>query len=74
MKLETERDRQVWNAAIRAAMRACRVVDDAAHGQGHQLRRAPTGVAQPRNPNAHRSGEISLGALRAKDEVAGLLR
>lgn len=73
MKLEGEREREVWNAAIRAAEAACRSVDRAAYGQGHRMGRArggPIGV----NPHAHRSGEISLGAQRCLGEIAGLRR
>lgn len=74
MRLTGDREREVWNAALRAAMRACTRVDRASQGQGHRVGR-PKRVNPPgRNPNAHRLAEISLGALRAKDEIAGLLK
>lgn len=73
MKLETARDREVWNAAITKAVAACRLVDRAATGQGHQMRRArggPIGI----NPHAHCSGEVGLGAQRCVGEISGLFK
>lgn len=60
-----------WNAAIDAAAAACTAVDNASHGQGHQIRRPAGGGG---NPHAHRSGEIGLGAMRCRTEIEALRR
>lgn len=72
MKLETARDREVWNAAIAAAAAACRLVEQAGVGQGHRMRRPTLFTEQPRNPHSHLSGEIRLGAARCLTEVSNL--
>lgn len=59
-----------WNAAIDAAVAVCAAVAEAAKGQGQQMYRPARG--QSRNPNAHLSAEITLGAMRCADEIAKL--
>lgn len=70
----TATEREIWNRAIRAAARACHRTDQACAGQGEQRRRPLAINAQLRNPHGHRSGDLSLGAMRAKDAVLELLK
>lgn len=67
------RDRDIWNAAIKAASKACRRAEREQRGLGEPRRRA-TRVNGPRNPHAHLSGELSLGALRAAQAVEELIQ
>lgn len=68
----TDDERKLWNKAIRAAMKVCCDIDDAAAGQGHQLMRAKRGAVG--NPHGHKSGEIQLGAMRCHTEISRLLK
>lgn len=58
-----------WMEAIEAAAKICVKVADGARDQGIQLRRPASGTG---NPNAHRSGEIRLGAMRCHDAIRDL--
>lgn len=76
----TEREIEVWNAAIAAAAAVCREVDEAAYGQGHRMPSSRGGGMRARrgnssaNPHAHRSAELSLGAQRCLGAIQDLRR
>lgn len=58
--------------ALREAATECETVADAAVGKGETRGRARGGPIG-KNPNAHRSGELQVGALRCRDAILALL-